>query len=137
MIICPDKVNQLRHVAFFKNKENIILHMQKHAAIIEPKFVLTSSILRTIPEECGTFSNPTGGYFITYKTTKPIASKVIEICKRAGVLITPAGATFPHGVDPQDSIIRLAPTFVEAIELQKAIEVFAAAVQIAHFNLKT
>ena len=137
MIICPDKVNQLRHVTFFKNKQNINLHMQKHAAIIEPKFALTSSILRTIPEECGTFSNPTGGYFITYNTTRPIASKVVEICKRAGVLITPAGATFPHGADPQDSTIRLAPTFVEAIELQKAIEVFAAAVQIAHFNLET
>ena len=137
MIICPDKVNQLRHVRFFKNKQNIISHMQKHAAIIEPKFALTSSILRTIPEECGTFSSPTGGYFITYQTSKPIASIVIEICKSAGVLITPAGATFPHGVDPQDSIIRLAPTFVEAIELQKAIEVFSAAVQIAHFNLET
>ena len=60
MIICPDKVNQLRHVRFFKNKQNIISHMQKHAAIIEPKFALTSSILRTIPEECGTFSSPTG-----------------------------------------------------------------------------
>ena len=74
---------------------------------------------------------------MTYNTTRPIASKVVDICKRAGVLITPAGATFPHGADPQDSTIRLAPTFVEAIELQKAIEVFAAAVQIAHFNLET
>ena len=80
--------------------------------------------------------SPTGGYFITYKTTKPIATKVIDICKQAGVLITPAGATFPYGLDPDDSIIRLAPTFVEAEELEKAMQVFSAAVQIAHFDLE-
>ena len=136
MIICPDKVNQLRHVTFFKNKANIMAHMQKHAAIIEPKFELTTSILKTIPQECGNFSSPTGGYFITYETANPIAAKVIDLCKSAGVLITPAGATFPHGIDPNDSVIRLAPTFVEAEKLKKAIEVFSAAVQIAHFNIE-
>ena len=79
-------------------------------------------MLKNIPSECGNFSNPTGGYFITYKTTKPIATKVVELCKNAGVLITPAGATFPYGYDPNDSFIRIAPTFVEAEELQKAID---------------
>lgn len=136
MVICPDKVNQMRHVNFFKNKENIIAHMKKHAEIIEPKFKLTSTVLKNIPSECGNFSNPTGGYFITYKTTKPIATKVVELCKNAGVLITPAGATFPYGYDPNDSFIRIAPTFVEAEELQKAIEVFATSVQLAHFDIE-
>jgi len=136
MIICPDKVNQLRHVTFFQNKENVINHMKKHAALIQPKFELTISILDQMPQECGNFSNPTGGYFITYKTTKPIATKVIDICKQAGVLITPAGATFPYGLDPDDSMIRLAPTFVEAEELEKAMQVFSTAVQIAHFDLE-
>ena len=93
-------------------------------------------MLKNIPSECGNFSNPTGGYFITYKTTKPIATKVVELCKNAGVLITPAGATFPYGYDPNDSFIRIAPTFVEAEELQKAIEVFATSVQLAHFDIE-
>jgi DNA-binding transcriptional MocR family regulator len=136
MVICPDKVNQLRHVNFFKNKANVIAHMKKHAAIIEPKFELTLSILKNIPAECGTFSNPTGGYFITFNTSKPIAANVIDLCKDAGVLITPAGATFPHGFDAKDSIIRLAPTFVEVEELQKAMEIFSLSVQIAHFDIR-
>lgn len=135
MIICPDKVNQLRHVNFLKNKDNISRHMAKHAEIIQPKFELTQSILKEIPEECGTYSTPSGGYFITYRTAKPIATKVIELCKEAGILITPAGATYPYGLDPKDSVIRLAPTFVSATELEEAMNIFSLSVQIAHFNI--
>ncbi len=135
MIICPDKVNQLRHVNFLKNKDNISRHMAKHAQIIQPKFELTQSILKAIPEECGTYSTPSGGYFITYRTAKPIATRVIELCKEAGILITPAGATYPYGLDPKDSVIRLAPTFVSATELEEAMNIFSLSVQIAHFNI--
>ena len=110
MIICPDKLNQMRHVEFFKDLKTIKSHMNEHANLIKPKFELAYSILEKLPDECATFSKPTGGYFIAFSTYKPIASKVVSLCKEIGVLITPAGATFPNGNDPNNSIIRIAPT---------------------------
>ena len=74
--------------------------------------------------------------FITYSTTKPIATKVVELCKELGVLITPAGSTFPNNYDPNDSVIRLAPTYVSKDELEDAMEVFTTSIQIAHFDIK-
>ena len=135
MIICPDKINQKRHVEFFKDVETIKTHMEEHAKLIRPKFELANSYLEKLPSECGTFSKPTGGYFITYFTSKPIAKKVVSICKELGVLITPAGSTHPNGYDPKDSAIRLAPTYVSIEDLADAMEVFTTAVELAHFEI--
>ena len=136
MIICPDKLNQKRHVEFFKDVETVKSHMQKHAELVRPKFELAYSYLEKLPNECGTFSRPTGGYFITYSTSKPVASKVVELCKEMGVLITPAGSTFPKNYDPKDSVIRLAPTYVTKEELMDAMDVFTTSVEIAHFEVE-
>ena len=136
MIICPDKLNQKRHVEFFKDVDSVKAHMQKHADLIRPKFEIAYSYLEKLPNECGTFSRPTGGYFITYCTHKPIASKVVKLCKSLGVLITPAGSTFPNNNDPKNSVIRLAPTYVSKDDLADAMEVFTTAVEIAHNNLE-
>ena len=135
MIICPDKLNQMRHVEFFKDLKTIKSHMNEHANLIKPKFELAYSILEKLPDECGTFSKPTGGYFIAFSTNKPIASKVVSLCKEIGVLITPAGATFPNGNDPNNSIIRIAPTFVSEKELTDAMEAFVTCVEVAHFDV--
>ena len=132
MVICPDKINQKRHTQFFSDADDIISHMAKHAELIRPKFEIAYAILETLSDECGSFSRPTGGYFITFTSTKPIATRVVELCKEVGVLITPAGATFPYGNDPKDNIIRIAPTFVDERQLEVAMDAFITAVQIAH-----
>ena len=136
MIICPDKLNQKRHVEFFKDVDTVKSHMQKHAELVRPKFELAYEYLEKLPEECGNFSRPTGGYFITYSTSKPIATKVVDLCKDMGVLITPAGSTFPNNYDPKDSVIRIAPTYVTKNELADAMSVFVTAVEIAHFEIE-
>ena len=136
MIICPDKLNQKRHVEFFKDAATVKSHMKKHAKLIRPKFELAYEYLEKLPEECGTFSRPTGGYFITYSTSKPIATKVVELCKEMGVLITPAGSTFPNNYDPNDSVIRIAPTYVTIDELADAMNVFTTSVEMAHFGIE-
>ena len=135
MIICPDKLNQKRHVEFFKNLDGVKSHMKKHADLVRPKFEIAYSYLEKLPKECGVFSKPTGGYFITYATLKPIATKVVELCKDLGVLITPAGSTFPNNNDPKDSVIRLAPTYVSKDELEVAMEVFTTSIQVAHYDI--
>ncbi len=136
MIICPDKLNQKRHVEFFKDAATVKSHMKKHAKLIRPKFELAYEYLEKLPEECGTFSRPTGGYFITYSTSKPVATKVVELCKEMGVLITPAGSTFPNNYDPNDSVIRIAPTYVTIDELADAMNVFTTSVEMAHFGIE-
>jgi len=132
MVICPDKVNQKRHTMFFSGLDDIKNHMTKHAELVRPKFDITYRALRKLDKDCGSFSEPTGGYFITFISKKPIASRIIELCKEAGVLLTAAGATFPYGKDPKNNTIRIAPTFVDANELEVAMDVFITAVQIAH-----
>ena len=132
MIICPDKVNQMRHIEFLKNKAGILEHMKKHAEIVRPKFEVAFDALDTLSPEIGTYQKPTGGYFISFDTIKPTAKRVIELCKEAGVLITPAGSTFPYYNDPKDSNIRLAPTFLDIDDLKDAMEVFITSLKIAH-----
>ena len=112
MVICPDKINQKRHVNFLQNKENIQIHMQKHATLIKPKFDLVVDKLKRLPKTCGTFTEPTGGYFVTYYASKPVAKRIVELCKGAGLLLTPAGSTFPYGNDPNDAVLRIAPTYI-------------------------
>ena len=135
MIICPDKLNQKRHVEFFKDSKGVKAHMLKHAELVRPKFEIAYSYLEKLDKSCGSFSRPTGGYFITYSTAKPIASQVVELCKEMGVLITPAGSTFPNNYDPDNSVIRLAPTYVSQDELKTAMEVFITAVELAHYEI--
>ena len=134
MVICPDKINQKRHIEFFKSAGDIKKHMSKHAELIKPKFEIAYQALEAIGDDIGTYSRPTGGYFITFTSQKPIASRIVELCKEAGVLMTPAGATFPHGVDPKNNTLRLAPTFVDLDELKEAMDVFVTAIQIAHLE---
>ena len=112
MIVCPDKVNQMRHLEFLKDKAGVLEHMKKHAEIVRPKFEVAFDALDALSPEIGTYQKPTGGYFISYDAKRPIAKRVIELCKEVGVLITPAGSTYPHFHDPLDSNIRLAPTFL-------------------------
>ena len=131
MIVCSDKVNQMRHLEFLKNKKDILHHMSKHADLVKPKFEIAFKALDSLGSEIGSYNKPTGGYFICYNTSKPIAKRVIALCKEAGVLITPAGSTYPHFEDPTDSNIRLAPTFLDLEDLKDAMEVFTTSLQIA------
>jgi len=132
MVICPDKINQKRHTQFFSGLDDIKDHMAKHADLIRPKFEIVYKALRKMDKKYGSFSEPTGGYFITFISEKSIASRIVDLCKEAGVLLTAAGATFPYGKDPKDNILRIAPTFIDAKELEVAMDVFITAVQIAH-----
>ena len=132
MVICPDKINQKRHTQFFSCLDDIKNHMAKHADLIRPKFEITYEALKKLDKDYGNFSEPTGGYFITFISEKPIASRIVELCKEAGVLLTAAGATFPYGKDPKNNTLRIAPTFIDEKELEVAMDVFVTAVQIAH-----
>jgi DNA-binding transcriptional MocR family regulator len=132
MVICPDKINQKRHTQFFSDLDDIRDHMAKHADLIRPKFEIAYKELRKMDKDYGNFSEPTGGYFITFISEKSIASRIVELCKEAGVLLTAAGATFPYGKDPKNNTLRIAPTFIDEKELEVAMDVFITAVQIAH-----
>ena len=132
MVICPDKINQKRHTQFFKDLDAVKSHMKKHADLVRPKFEIAYRALEKLDKDVGEYSQPTGGYFITFKSQKPIASKIVEYCKEAGVLLTPAGATHPYGNDPKNNTLRIAPTFITEKELEIAMDIFVTAVQIAH-----
>ena len=132
MIVCSDKVNQMRHIEFLKNKHDVLNHMSKHAELVKPKFEVAFQALDSISSDIGSYKKPSGGYFISYNTSKPIAKRVIALCEEAGVLITPAGSTYPHFDDPADSNIRLAPTFLDLENLREAMEVFTTSLKIAY-----
>ena len=127
-----DKVNQLRHVKFFKNLEGIHKQMQRHAEILRPKFELVEELLSKYLDGYGiaTWTKPHGGYFISLNTIDGIASKVVTMCKNAGVELTPAGATYPYHKDPHDSNIRIAPSFPVISELETASKVLSLAVKL-------
>ena len=108
-----DKINQLRHVRYFKNVAGLKEHMKKHAEFMRPKFEAT---LKVLEDELtglgiGTWSEPRGGYFISFDAMEGCAKAIVAKCKEAGVILTNAGATFPYGKDPKDSNIRIAPSF--------------------------
>lgn len=131
--IGSDKMNQLRHVRFFKDFDGIKAQMQKHRAIIAPKF---ETVLETLEKEIapagiGTWHKPHGGYFISFNSMNGCAKRIVALCKDAGVLLTPAGATYPYGIDPDDKNIRIAPTFPPVSELQTAINLFCVCVKLA------
>jgi aspartate/methionine/tyrosine aminotransferase len=130
--IGADKVNQLRHVRFFQNMDNVKLHMKKHAAIIKPKFDMVLSILEAELSEAdiASWNIPHGGYFISFNTLDGCAKAVVAMAAEAGVTLTNAGATYPYGRDPQDRNIRLAPTYPSLTELKTAIEVVCLCVKL-------
>jgi len=129
--IGPDKVNQLRHVHFFKDLPGILAHMQKHADILRPKFEKADAILKAELAGTGTsFTTPAGGYFISIETPPGSAKRVWQLCKEAGLLLTDAGATFPYGIDPRDTNLRFAPSFLSMDELTQGIEILCAAIRL-------
>ena len=128
-----DKLNQLRHVKFFKSFEGMCEHMKKHRDIIAPKFDLVCETLKNeiAPLGIGSWTVPEGGYFISFNSLNGCAKRIVQLCSEAGVTLTGAGATFPYGKDPDDKNIRLAPTYPSMDELKKAMELFTICVKLA------
>ena len=131
--IGPDKVNHLRHVEFFKDAEGVRAHMRKHRDIIAPKFHAVDAALTAELDGLGIakWSKPSGGYFVNLDVLDGTASRVIALAKEAGIALTPAGAAFPHGFDPNDSNIRLAPTFPSLADVETAMAGVATCVSLA------
>ena len=131
-----DKINQLRHVHFLKDNDGIKDLMAKHRALIKPKFDLVLEKLneQLAGKEIATWTTPAGGYFISLDTKPGLASKVVAMAGEAGVKLTPAGATYPYGEDPNNSNIRIAPTFPSIEELDKAMDVFVTCVELASLD---
>ena len=121
-----DKINQLRHVKFFKDIDGVKAHMMKHAAIIRPKFEMLDELLtrEVAARGIGSWVKPLGGYFISFNALEGCAKEIVAKCKEAGVTMTGAGSPFPYKKDPKDSVIRIAPTYPSVEELEKAAEVF-------------
>ena len=135
-LVCYDKLNQLRHTRFLPDKKAVEEHMKKHAEIVRPKFDL---VLDELERELGglgiaRWSKPNGGYFICFEAQKGCAKNIVRLCEEAGVKLTPAGAPFPHGDDPNDSVIRLAPTYPPLDELKAAMKIFTTVVKLVAAN---
>lgn len=132
-MISYDKVNQLRHVKYLKNKAYTIELMKRHASVLRPKFQVVADALEEEIKPLGiaNWSNPKGGYFVSFNAMPGTAKRILELCKKAGVEMTPAGATYPYGVDPQDSNIRIAPSLPPVEELKQAMNVFCTCVKLA------
>ncbi|MDK1081643.1 MAG: aminotransferase class I/II-fold pyridoxal phosphate-dependent enzyme [Anaerolineae bacterium] len=130
--IGPDKVNQWRHVKFFRDIVGLRVHMKKHAEIIRPKFQVVFSKLEELGElGIGGWLPTKGGYFVSFETLKGLASKIITLCGECGVKLTPAGSAFPYKNDPDDTNIRLAPSFPEISAIEEAMNVFVCCVKLA------
>lgn len=128
-----DKINQMRHVMYFKNAAGVHAHMEKHAALLKPKF---EAVLDCLEKELGgleigSWIKPLGGYFIAFDTLEGCAKRVVALCKEAGVVMTPAGSTYPYMNDPKDTSIRIAPTLPTPEELKQACAVFVHCVKLA------
>ena len=134
MIISYDKMNQLRHVRFLKNKEGVLAHMAKHRRRLVPCFDAVKTAFAANLTPCGDiahWTNPKGGYFISLDVMPGCAKRVGELCKQAGVTLTSVGATYPYGFDTSDSNIRIAPSFPPIDELDMAAELLCICTQIA------
>ena len=131
--IGPDKLNQLRHIKFFKDKAGIMEQMKRHAAIMRPKFeAVEDALVRDIAGKgIAEWKKPLGGYFISFNALPGCAKRIYELCAEAGVALTKAGATYPYGMDPKDSNLRIAPSYPPVDELKKAMERFTVCVRIA------
>ena len=132
-IISYDKTNQLRHVKYLKDKEHTLALMKKHAAILAPKFhaVLDALDSEIAPLGIADYKRPVGGYFVSLDAMPGTAKRTLELCRDAGVTMTAAGATFPYGVDPQDSNIRIAPSLPPVHELEQAIAILCDCLRMA------
>ena len=132
-MISYDKVNQLRHVLYLKDKEQTLALMKRHAEIMYPKFRCVLEMLETEiePLDIATWQKPKGGYFVSVNTVPGLAKRTLALCKAAGVTMTGAGATFPYGIDPNDSNIRIAPSLPPVAELEKAMAIFCASLKLA------
>ena len=131
-----DKINQLRHARFFKDIDGLNEHMKKHAEVLRPKF---AAVLDTLEAELsgleiGTWVKPRGGYFVSFNAMPGCAKAIVKMCKDLGVVMTGAGATFPYGKDPEDSNIRIAPTFPSIEEMEVASKVFVLCVKLCSVN---
>ncbi|MFF0146258.1 DNA-binding transcriptional MocR family regulator [Amycolatopsis sulphurea] len=131
--IGPDKVNHLRHALFLSDTEGLRAHMRKHAEILAPKF---AAVDRILTEELGgsglaSWTKPAGGYFVSLTAPEGTAKEIVRLAKAAGVALTPAGATHPHGDDPADSTIRIAPSFPEPAEVEEAVRALAVCLRLA------
>jgi DNA-binding transcriptional MocR family regulator len=131
--IGPDKLNQIRHVRFLRNPDGLAAHMDGHRRIIAPKF---AAVIEALEKRLGgqgvaRWTHPEGGYFITVDATDGTAKRVVELAKELGVALTPAGATWPGGIDPNDRELRLAPTFPALKEVRAAAEAIALCIHLA------
>lgn len=131
-----DKVNQLRHVRFFKDLDGMVVHMKKHADIMRPKFEAVIDVLNRelTGLEIGSWVAPKGGYFISFEALSDCAKAIVAKTKEAGVVMTGAGATYPYGKDPSDSNIRIAPSFPTPEELAIAAEIFVLSVKLVSID---
>ena len=131
--ISYDKINQLRHVKYFKDMDGIMAHMAKHKAILAPKFNMVLDMLDKEIGELGIleWNKPNGGYFVSVNTLDGCAKRTVQLCKEAGVVLTGAGATFPYGKDPADKNIRIAPTYPPVSELEQAMNIFCISLKLA------
>ena len=132
-MISYDKVNQLRHVRYLKDKAHTVELMKRHAAILQPKFRVVADVLeqQIRPLGIAQWNAPKGGYFVSFNAMPGTAKRALTLCKEAGVEMTPAGATYPYGKDPQDSNIRIAPSLPPVNELEKAMDVFCTCIKLA------
>jgi DNA-binding transcriptional MocR family regulator len=130
--IGPDKINQLRHVNFFKNMDGISAHMKKHADIIKPKFDIVQQHLTSEigDKNIAEWTRPNGGYFVSINTLDGCAAAVVDMAAAAGVKLTPAGATYPYKRDPRDRNIRIAPTFPPAAQVETAMKLVTICIQL-------
>ncbi|MFC4244068.1 aminotransferase class I/II-fold pyridoxal phosphate-dependent enzyme [Gryllotalpicola reticulitermitis] len=131
--IGPDKVNHLRHVALLESPEGVAAHMRKHRALIAPKFAAVQEVFerRLAPFGVGEWTDPKGGYFVTLTVTPGVARRAIALAAEAGIAMTPAGSTHPYRDDPDDAVIRIAPTFPTIDELTAGLEGFCTALLLA------
>ena len=131
--ISYDKLNQLRHVRFLKNRAHTLEIMKRHAALMSPKFAAVTDWLdqEIAPCKIASWNDPKGGYFVSLNAMPGTAKRTLALCKEAGVTMTDAGATFPYGIDPQDSNIRIAPSLPPVEELEQAMEVFCTCLKLS------
>lgn len=131
-----DKLNMLRHQRYLKDSAGLVAYMEKHKAVIAPKFECVLNALESEVKEtgCASWTKPNGGYFISVDVLEGTAKEVVKLCKEAGVVLTGAGATFPYGKDPKDSNIRIAPTYPSVEELAKAADIFCVCTKLAAVN---
>ena len=132
-LISYDKVNQLRHVKYLKNRQHTIEIMKRHATLLAPKFQTVLDVMEEEIEPLGfaNWNRPVGGYFISLNTMHGTAKRALQLCREAGVTMTDAGATYPYGIDPNDSNIRIAPSLPTPEELEKAMRIFATCLKLA------